>query len=183
MTLIWGLNMKQFRFPCKRIFALLTAVLLFVTATAIPIPAKADTANVLTISHVNPLYADMTEEQPLLYAVEPLAAQATAYHNLENAGVLLRDAMETRSATVVVGYAVNGTAHTNDQIMQYAKDILNEAVKHTGEPTQGDYLLWHYKGYTGNVSWTADASKTYITYTFSSITPATVKLWDLPSIA
>lgn len=153
------------KFSVKRIAALLSAVLLFLTVVAIPMPAKAQTDKVLTFSYVNPLYADVVSVQPRLLSAATVA-QTPTYHALEGAGAVLRDGMEARTQTVTVGYVVDGINHSDTQIQQYAKDIFNEATKHTGVPTQGDYLLWHYSQYSGSISRYIQAGKTYITYTY-----------------
>ena len=146
-------------------FAAIALTLVLLCTTVAPAYAATATSGSLTFSAVNPLYAD-TVVCPRLYANRQLLA-ATAYSDtLAGAGATMRDGMESRADTVTVKYVVNGSVN-NALAQQYAVDIFNEAVRHTGEPTEGDYLYWHYHSYGGNVNYSYESGKTYLTYTFN----------------
>ena len=45
--------------------------------------------------------------------------------------------------------------------------VFSEAIKHTGNPTEGDYLKWVYAGYKGKVSVIDSNGYSYVTFTYN----------------
>ncbi len=90
-------------------------------------------------------------------------SQATAtsdkvYTTPAEAGAYLRKCMVNRQTTVEIKY------NKNNLETDLLKKIFKEAVKHTGVPNEGDYLIWNH------ISWGASgeykAGETNPTYTF-----------------
>lgn len=72
----------------------------------------------------------------------PVRAQAAEYTTVSQAADTLREAMAARQSSVTVRVTVptaekDGTHET----------IFNQAIKHTGDPVEGDYLHWHFSNY------------------------------------
>ena len=98
---------------------------------------------------VNPLYEDVVSQEDLvqLDLAEEYSAQDEISENeyltdLEDAGAVLRDGMKKRSTDITVYYQYEGSF---DKTIA-RNEIFPEAVKHTGNPTEGDYLKWQYAG-------------------------------------
>jgi hypothetical protein len=95
--------------------------------------------------YINPLYGSEAPELVLDGASEtevdpPQEADYLATY--EEAGAVLRSGMEARQETVTVMLkAEESTAKT------VYTAIFSQATAHTGVPTQGDYLLYHYYSY------------------------------------
>jgi len=63
--------------------------------------------------------------------------------SVEQAAVIVREAMENREAEVDITYPVAREHLTEGEIMALVQEIYNEAIRHTGVGTQGDYLYFH----------------------------------------
>lgn len=122
-------------------------------------------------SYVNPVYEDIVsvsiKQEPRL-APEPQVAD-TYYSTIEEAAAQMRQEMKKRSETIVVGYS---TTDTHDGSL--AKLISDEAITHTGVPTEGDYLKFQYGGWEASISYnTKGGKKNYsITYAMKYYTNA-----------
>lgn len=129
-----------------------------------PVPVLAATEpEVITVSyeHKNPLYENFVFQKKLL-ATETYDTGAAYYDTISEAAAVLRAGLENRAAAIRVDYAT-ASGYSNDLHYQ----IFQEATKHTGVPTQGDYLLWHYGGYGANVSYYIDGGITYVSFTYN----------------
>ncbi len=81
----------------------------------------------------------------MVYNVLPAAAaelpqseqEAVACSGFEEAAAVLREKMEKRENTITVTFL---SRSDDTQVMT---DLFNEALAHTGVPTQGDYLRWN----------------------------------------
>ena len=98
---------------------------------------------------VNPLYEDVVSEEDLVqldlaeeYSAQDEISEDEYLTDLEDAGAVLRDGMKKRSTDITVYYQYEGSF---DKTIARNK-IFPEAVKHTGNPTEGDYLKWQYAG-------------------------------------
>jgi len=132
----------------KLLAALCICALVMVCIFVLPTRAEASAEQMQTgsIFQVNPLYGDCVVQQRLAAGstVEP-----DIYYTTEQAVIeQMRSGMEDRKATIVVGY--RGTADVNAM----AHNMLENVFEHTGVPTHGDYLRWHYKTY--NISWSSN---------------------------
>ena len=75
----------------------------------------------------------------------------------------IRTAMENRATTIVVTLARSSPD-------PHWKELLDQAMEHTGVPTQGDYIRYHYFGC--NVRWTYNNQIITFTYTVTYSTDA-----------
>lgn len=70
-------------------------------------------------------------------------AEEVVYHDsVEEAGAALREGMVAREETIEVGFTTK--KELDNSIMN---EFLDEALKHTGVSTEGDYLKSHYMSY------------------------------------
>ena len=96
---------------------------------------------------VNPLY----ESEVSAWEMEPLDGAAEyevpgTYASLVEAAAVLREQMKARRTDFVFEY-INPDYLTEDEVSVFFDEILELAVSHTGDPKEGDYLLWHYRWY------------------------------------
>ena len=129
-------------------------------------------ASVITIedTYINPLYAgivsqDELQQEPdthrVLYS-DPEYADTT-----EEAGAVLRAGMKARSETVKVCLKTETYDGNQETIKALMRDIGTAALRHTGVPTEGDYLMWQYGGWNCKASGTTDDSGYYWTFTYT----------------
>ena len=95
--------------------------------------------------------------------------------DMASAAASLRRQMTQRAETVVVNYAV-----ADEDAKKIADGIIQEAMKHTGVSTEGDYLCWQYQKYAYTCEGyknTATGMCYYtITYTISYYTTASQEM-------
>ena len=138
--------MKRFR----KLTALLLAAVLM--AGLFPTGAMAAEAEPMTFTttHINPLYRDIITEADLPAPVSPSRIQnygvSRATDDIEEASIFLRDQMTDRMETAVTEIFLEEI--TQEIFDAVAREILDTALIHTGVPTEGDYLRWHYSGCT-----------------------------------
>lgn len=65
----------------------------------------------------------------------------------------LREQMVKRSPEAAFSLRVKGKPEEMEKVLSFGQDVLKEAMEHTGEGREGDYLLWNYK----ESSWVAKA--------------------------
>lgn len=136
---------------------ILTALTLAILLFAGPVvPAQAVEANHLDIqmTYINPLYRDILTEEDL---VKPSPSRSDAVPcadpeyttSVQEAGETMRAAMKKRQASVTIYF--QHTANSEDEAMNIMQDkimqISDIAMAHTGEPTEGDYLMWQFGGW------------------------------------
>lgn len=174
----------------KRITALVLSLVMLVTLVPKGIwPAHVHAAEEpslledLHIVYINPLYADIITEDDLVKPNSPLLyADNTAdgnYYSASEAGKLIRDDLVARDATITVNTFFPYT--TQEEMQQNAQDhiynIMANAMAHTGNPVEGDYLLWQFAGFSAETpSAKFDESGKYVcmtlTYTMTYYTSA-----------
>ncbi|MCD8130955.1 MAG: hypothetical protein LUE16_06700 [Lachnospiraceae bacterium] len=116
-----------------------------------------------SMSYINPLYEDVIGEDDLEQPSGIATVADVDYvTSINEAADDMRQGMEDRDTTIVIGYQVEG-----DYDSSYASEILEEALEHTGVSTQGDYLRWQYAGWTASISYYSLSDVCYITYTFT----------------
>lgn len=116
------------------------------------------------MTYVNPLYADVIEEtdlEQLESAGSSTASETVICDSLEAAGAEMRKHLKNRETTIELQFKTSDSDYST--IM---KAISTEAMKHTGDPTEGDYLKWQYGGWKGKISGYPQQDGAYI-YTFS----------------
>lgn len=117
------------------------------------------------IVHVNPLYADVVEEADLYPAANQRLMRASAgpeYSSVKEAGAEMRKCMKQREETVVLRLQTK-----SDQYAEFLEAIVNEALRHTGNPTEGDYLKWQFAGWGGALEGTVSGGVYHLVYTYT----------------
>ena len=110
-----------------------------------------ETFSLEDIYYVNPVYPDLTvedlkaqineqkqNEKPMLRAIPTYA------ESVEEAGATLREGMKNRQSSITVTFKSETQLQNGDQALF---DIFNEAISHTGDPKEGDYLGFQYNGW------------------------------------
>lgn len=104
---------------------------------------------------INPAYEDLVSGEELqkeLAAQEEDALEvqsgAKTYTKLADAGKALRSQMKQRKKEIVVRYK---TKDKNPD--KLSKKLITEAFKHTGKPTEGDYLYGQWDRMTYRLQW------------------------------
>ena len=100
------------------------------------------------VKYVNPLYADIISEEDLEDAPSVYFGDGEVeYHDtIAEAAAEMREQMEARTETIVIGIEYG------EFIEDVAHYIFNDALMHTGVPTQGDYIAFTYGGWGGHMS-------------------------------
>ena len=96
--------------------------------------------------HVNPFHPEMEERlvsQARTYTSVEMPATADEYVSEKKAAAVVRKASEKRESEVEVSFYVD-EIYSNPR--DHLFDLLDVAFRHTGVPTQGDYLQWQYGG-------------------------------------
>ncbi len=126
---------------------------------------------------LNPLYAGHIREADLVAeapAAGRKAAKSGSFGTQEEAALRMRALLEQREAAITVCYHTDSSSTTG-----VAAAIAALAMEHTGVPTQGDYLQYHYAGWHSTGKKAVDPNGGYnltITYTFTYYTSAAQEL-------
>ena len=129
-----------------------------------------------TYTYINPLYKDVITEKDLVKkepfndSRKPIVTYATEQVPTSIAEVAekLKDNLKKRNDTIIVSIKVP----SDKDFQLLIREIVNEAMKHTGDSTEGDYLQWQYGGWNCSASYfEQDCFITYtLTYTFTYYT-------------
>ena len=138
----------------KRLTALVLTVMIAANLTgynaqaAEPINKKA-----VSGSFINPLYEDILTDsdiQPGKLGSSTSAAsesdEVEYLTNLDDIAAIICEGMVAREAEIPVNFAIEGTGYTNEEITSVLQDIFFYAMAHTGNPVEGDYIMWQYGG-------------------------------------
>ncbi len=108
----------------------------------------------LTFSMVNPLYEGQLDPvTPAAITETDEVSDAYTVHNAvcasaSSAGTAIRNNMKNRIRSFTVTYT--DSQDVTSERLWYI--IQNYALNHTGNPKEGDYLMWHWKSYSAEVS-------------------------------
>lgn len=96
--------------------------------------------------YINPLYADVITADDLVQPSEAVAlADDVEYtSDIDEAAAIMRAGLVERTETIRLGYSYVGTS---DESQNKIETIAEKSFEHTGNPKEGDYLLWQYGGY------------------------------------
>lgn len=118
--------------------------------------------------YINPIYRDVVQESDLKQPSEEQPeispySEVEYADTVEEAGLQIREGMKQRHETIVVYYQA---PEYEDGVM---REIAAQALIHTGEPTEGDYLRWQYGGWQaeGELRSSSDGTVTYMTFTYT----------------
>ncbi len=122
------------------------------------------------LTYVNPVYRDIVSEKDITELKE--ASKETSKGRLlyapvecstiEEAGRITRSGLKLRNKTIQITYKTN----TRLSSSIYEK-IIDEAMKHTGVPTEGDYIAWQYGAWNARGEGKAYNGIYYYTLTFT----------------
>ncbi len=100
---------------------------------------------------------------PPVYFGDSSATEAPAvYHTtIEDAAAQLRERMEDRAATIIIGYQTTSSDYDK------CREIFNKALEHTSVPTQGDYLRYQHGAYSIGLSGYETSGTYYITFKYN----------------
>ena len=111
---------------------------------------------------INPLYegvvsnVEQAESAPVMMLSDP------EYGTVEEAIVALRAGMKNRLGTITVYVKTNAADHS-----AIFYEMFERAFDHTGVPTEGDYLAFHYASRGGGINGTADGQgNKYLAYRY-----------------
>ena len=154
----------------RKWFLLILALALVLCLSCVAVSATQQPT--LTQSHhekipfqVNPAYEgiyDAEDLAPLILAAREEAEESGkvshqmptvqtgegSYLSVEQAGLLLRQKMKERQSYIEVL-----VSSPNADYNALVEEVVNVATAHTGVPTEGDYLMWHFGGWEGEVDW------------------------------
>ena len=144
----------------KKLLAMLLCAGLLITSIPLKASAQSNEPKTGTIVHINPLYEGLVDESQFLNAAglddEAPALADTYYSSYEAAGADMREQLKDRKAVVTIGIKTG-----NSDVREVCFGLMDEAMKHTGVPDEGDYILWQYGG------WSAQYSEISGGYSFS----------------
>ena len=110
---------------------------------------------------VNPQYENLLSapvQNVVLRTEAPIVTIDDVRHNLEDAAAELRQGMVDRMDSIEITFSVNADFD--------ATDIWDEALKHTGNPKEGDYLLGQLRSYGFSAYYVELGGEGYFTYVF-----------------
>ncbi|MCF0107338.1 MAG: hypothetical protein HUJ53_11295, partial [Holdemanella sp.] len=137
----------------KRFLMIIMAFLL-VYSNTIGIYAKEETQDepkIYTFEEYvpNPIYPD---EPAILMASDDddgrLMESECTYEDVESAGAFLREGLKSFSDTIIVYYRFYYPDFDEGDawfVREITNNIFAEAIKHTGNPVEGDYMRWTYR--------------------------------------
>lgn len=126
-----------------------------------------DDVSTFSMTYVNPLYSDVITESDL----NPLP-QVTAYSlpstytTVDDAGTYVRGQMKSRAESITFKFEFNYTDSSTlgDLAKSYGSAVMDAAQKHTGVPTEGDYIMWQYAGWQSQIGCSYGGGKCTATY-------------------
>jgi len=132
--------------------------------------AKAAEGSAISLqeTYVNPLYADVISEEDLAADHRPVlkadGGEIEYADTIEEAGAMMRQGMKQRQEQILVYLQTPYVSDDNLVDLMYV--ISDESQIHTGVPTEGDYLMWQYGGWSANATGEVKDGIAYVTYTF-----------------
>lgn len=122
-------------------------------------------------TYVNPLYEDVISGEDVVSEHRPaLKADGEEIEyadTVEEAGAVMREGMRKRQDVFEV--YLQTPFVSNDELVDLAYEISDEALIHTGVPTEGDYLMWQYGKWSVNITGEVVDGIAYATYTYEVV--------------
>lgn len=151
----------------RRLTALLFSVVLLCTLCTPANAASPVQTRTLTLDTRDPAWNDGPPQELLSAEQLPRLRDARAYGDYltgwDEVEVALRQQLCTFGTTASVSVAAN----TSYDINELAWDVLDAGCKHTGVPTEGDYLRGNYVGANVKMSWYTIGTTNYVTFTYT----------------
>ena len=125
-------------------------------------PAEPEIISVEIPMEINPLYEGVVSDAGQVESAPSQMLAEPEYGTVEEAVVALREGMKNRANTITV--YVHTTVQDHSAIFY---EIFDRVFDHTGVPTEGDYLAFHYKSRGGNISGSGDGQgNKYLAYRY-----------------
>ncbi|MCF0105706.1 MAG: Ig-like domain-containing protein, partial [Holdemanella sp.] len=126
--------------------------------------------------YINPVYEGIVTEEDIL-GIQSVdfsdGETAPLFETKDEAAIYLRGKIENHEPEVELQYTYplsEVVGETTPYAQAQGSDILERVWAHTGNPTQGDYLRWHYGGCTIQTSGSLVNGTYYVmTYTYVNI--------------
>ena len=130
----------------KRILSALLATIMLFGMMPMVTFAQAEEMPMLTTTYVNPVYDSVLSPEEISIDVSsPAMLSAPVYHtDPSTTAAEMRAALESRAAEVTIGYQIPKNSFNEETLGEITDGIFEAAFAHTGVPTQGDYLKWHF---------------------------------------
>ena len=109
---------------------------------------------------VNPIYGNTVERDSTMLASAASLATPSTYHT--SVASLLKEARQ--QAVVRDGYFELGLKTTEDLRTTIIQTINDGLYAHTGNPKEGDYILWNGSVFDYDGTWSYNSSNRYYTY-------------------
>jgi len=112
---------------------------------------EASTTN--TVYFVNPLYKNVISESQLKHlddsgvSSEQILSADTKYTSIAEIATVLRNELRQRKSNITIYYSFAGESYTARTLINMESDAITQAMVHTGNGKEGDYLSWGYSGY------------------------------------
>ncbi|MDO4169830.1 MAG: transglutaminase-like domain-containing protein [Lachnospiraceae bacterium] len=127
--------------------------------------------------YVNPLYRDVTSESDIEKQVAQIentskkasrrvVASSTYFTDFSEAGKYMRECMKKRQTKITINMSF---PYEDDRVKSYSNLIASEAIKHTGNPVEGDYLSYQYGGWEASVGYSVSGSICNATYNYAVV--------------
>ncbi len=159
----------------RRVLAVILAAALCSSMAAFASPAESGTGDE-TVIYVNPLYADVVDEQEIeadtaaIPATTSVTWYGTEYLDFEECAAQIQEYLIEHQFDFTVNYCYTVSAtEYNDVIAELqneCKSLFNAALEHTGSGDAGDYLMWNFKGYACGIGFSNSGSTYYLQYRY-----------------
>ncbi len=90
------------------------------------------------------------------------ATSTTKFTSVSKAAAYVRTAMKNRQETITLTIT-----STDSDYINVSRSIMSQALSHTGNSTEGDYLKYQYSGYHADISYTKFFNQYTYTITYS----------------
>lgn len=151
-------NKKLFRSAMALMVLIAMATMMLVPVSA----AEAASGYVEFETVLNPLYENAEighSGRTTKYNAITTSAEPEYISSDEEAAAVLRAGMVARENFIQVYIKLSDL----QTLQTHFRNIFVKALEHTGKPTEGDYLKWHYAGYGGGASYYTDGNDYYVT--------------------
>ena len=134
----------------------------------------------MTVTYINPLYEDIITETDIPVSEETQApedgislmsededSQVLTCSSTSEAAKLLRNAMVKRTESIKFIRAFASKEERDNNWTSEFSNIMDAALQHTGNPEEGDYLKWQYKGWSSRGGTGSEEGVYFATYTYN----------------
>lgn len=123
----------------------------------------------MEVVYINPLYEDVIRESDLVSPEETdgiaLYAEQEYTDSIDEAAGQIRSGMKQREESITVYY--QASVSSEEEIQETARELAEEALAHTGNPKEGDYLRWQYGGWKASIKYAQEEDICYMTFSYT----------------